>query len=292
MRVTRISGNCLLAGVLLACVAMMNAVAAENSRTSTSIQRTAAERAAGIGGTVVKDEYKTLDNAGQRSADKHSPRSLKSGTGSRAAAASYDFWFYSADVILFNDHDSDGHFHGIDLLFDADTYYESAEVYAVVYLSFEGGPWNEYSATDNFLLFGSSADDEFNIVTELVSGYPTGSYDLLIELFDGYNDDFLASFGPVDTSELAFLPLEDADRDTPYVPPPPSTTVIVEDGGGAFSWLLTLFLAAMLLRKLRQERVQQAIVRVESTPHLPKKVQPARVRLNHVLRAQGTRLAD
>jgi hypothetical protein len=159
------------------------------------------------------------------------------------SASSDDFWFYSADVLLFNDHDVDGHFHGVDLLFDADTYYQEAEVYAVFYLSLEDGPWNEYSATENFTLFGSSADDEFQIVTELVSGYPTGSYDLLIELFDGYNDDFLASYGPVDTSELAFLPLEDANRDVPYVPPP--TTVVVHEHGGSLGWLSLLALFAL-----------------------------------------------
>lgn len=287
MRVARSTVAYLLAGILLAMAVTTSAFADNEVRKSTSVQRSGAERAAGIAGTVVDDEYSALNNSGTRETDKRSPRSLKPGARSQRAVTSYDFWFYSADVILFNDHDGDGHFHGIDLLFDADTYYEAAEVYAVVYLSFEGGPWNEYSATENFWLYGSSADDEFNIVTELVSGYPTGSYDLLIELFDGYNDDFLASYGPVDTPELAFLPLEDADRDTPYVPPPPSTTVIVEDGGGALDWLVLMALATLLLRKLRQERAQQTVVRVESAPHLAKKIQSARVGLDDVLRSQG-----
>ena len=242
MRVARFLRMYLLSGLLLTVAAMTNVIAADEVRTSTSVQRSAADRAAGYVGAIVNDEYAALNSTGTRETDKRSPQSLKAGADRQSAVTSNDFWFYSADVILFNDHDVDGHFHGIDLLFDADTYYEAAEVYAVVYLSFEGGPWNEYSATDNFWLYGASADDEFNIVTELVSGYPTGSYDLLIELFDGYNDDFLASFGPVDTPDLAFLPLEDADRDAPYVPPPPSTTVIVEDGGGALSWLVLLAL--------------------------------------------------
>jgi hypothetical protein len=271
---------------MLICAAMTTAAAADATRTSTSVQKTGAERAAGQAGKIAKDEYAELNISGSRSADKHSSRSLKPGAGSEAVVANYDFWFYAADVLLFNDHDADGHFHGVDLLFDADTYYEVAEVYAVVYLSLEDGPWNEYSATDNFLLYGASADDEFNIVTELVSGYPTGSYDLLIELFDGFNDEFLASFGPIDTSELAFLPLEDANRDEPYVPPPPGTTVVVQDGGGAISWLalIGLALATLLLRKLRQERAQQAILRIEAASHLAKEVQSSRVRLNNRLR--------
>ena len=113
--------------------------------------------------------------------------------------------------MLFNDQDRDGYYHGIDLLFDADTYYTVAEVYAVVYLSYEGGPWNEYGATENFTIFGSSSDDDYVLVSELLEGYPAGSYDILIELFDAYDDTFLAWIGPEDTSELAFLPLEDAE---------------------------------------------------------------------------------
>ena len=77
------------------------------------------------------------------------------------SAPNTDFWFYAADVELFADDDRDGFYHGIDLLFDADTIYNSAEVYAVLYLSLNGGPWNEYAETDNFLLFGASADDEY-----------------------------------------------------------------------------------------------------------------------------------
>jgi hypothetical protein len=218
-----------LSAILLS-IAATSVLAEEEIRASTSVQSTKAQRDSGVAGTLSKDEY-----AGMPS---------KTGARRSNSTASGDFWFYSADVLLFNDHDVDGHFHGVDLLFDADTYYQEAEVYAVFYLSLEGGPWNEYSATENFTLFGSSADDEFQIITELVSGYPTGSYDLLIELFDGYNDDFLASYGPVDTSELAFLPLEDANRDVPYIPPP--TTVVVHEHGGSLGWLSLLALFALL----------------------------------------------
>jgi hypothetical protein len=218
-------------------IAATTVLAQEETRTSTTVHYTKAQRDAGVAGKLSKDEYSSLQP--------------KSGLRRSSSPANGDFWFYIADVLLFNDHDDDGHFHGIDLLFDADTYYQAAEVYAVVYLSLEGGPWSEYSATDNFTLFGSSADDEFQIVTELVSGYPTGSYDLLIELFDGYNDDFLASYGPIDTSELAFLPLEDANRDAPYIPPP--TTVIVHEDGGSLGGLSLLALLALLfVRRARQ----------------------------------------
>jgi len=230
---TRIS----LAIFLVAGVAIIsgNALADSTSvgRTSVTAQSTRVERDNGIAGQVSEDEHAALVVAGERSSSQRTTANSKA-TLQTAQAPNTDFWFYSADVLLFNDHDDDGYYHGIDLLFDADTYFISADVYAVVYLSYEGGPWNEYAATEIFTLYGTESDDEFNIVTELLSGYPAGSYDLLIELL----------------SELAFLPLEDADRDVVIVP----DIIVVEDhhhhGGGAVDgWLiLMLGLAALLLQ--------------------------------------------
>lgn len=181
---------------------------------------------------------------------------------SSSESVAFDFWFYTADVILFNDDDLDGHYWGVDLLFDADTIYDVADVYAVIYLSFEGGPWNETAVTDSFSIFGASSDDEYVLVTELMSGYPTGSYDILIELFDSFDGEFLASFGPDDTSELSLLPLEDANRDAPFDDTP--VVVVHEGGGGAFSWwMISLMLLLLLGTSLRnnRERRQKAPVR-------------------------------
>lgn len=218
--------------------------AGDETRWSATTQMTRIDRDRGIAGKVSQDEFPALTTQQGASIDKGARGQSKS-SATEYRAPNTDFWFYDADVILFNDNDQDGYYHGIDLLFDADTYYDSAEVYAVVYLSLEGGPWNEYAVTDNFLIFGASGEDEYVVVSELVSGYPTGSYDLLIELFDTWDNSFVASFGPADTSELAFLQLEDAGRDAPQ----PVTTVIVRDGGGgALGWvvLLPLLLVALL----------------------------------------------
>ena len=203
---------------------------------------------------ITADGFPTLLTAGERS----QPNAAQARSGASAEqAARSDFWFYAADVVLFNDHDDDGYFHGIDLLFDADTYYDDADVYAVVYLSLAGGPWNEYAVTEDFTLFGSSAEDEYVIVTELLSGYPTGSYDLLIELFDAYSGEFLADYGPLQTPELAFLPLEDAHRDTPIEP---EVIVVHEHGGGATGvwFLLALSLCALpAAGRTRQTRLHR-----------------------------------
>ncbi len=239
----------LLAGLLILSLQALASEGEEQPRVSQSIQSTGAERKQGLGGRVSLDEFEFLAVAGDRVAAKGSVTRSKV-TAKALQAPNVDFWFYTADVQLFNDQDADGYYHGIDLLFDADTYYAFAEVYAVVYLSLNGGPWNEYAATENFSLFGATSDDEYVIVTELLAGYPSGSYDLLIELFDAYDNSLLAYFGPDDTSELAFLPLEDADRDIAV----PEVIVIERGGGGSSGYLLILFLGLAELSKLHGVR--------------------------------------
>ena len=227
--------------VFLLSIASTTVLAQEEIRTSTTVQYTKAQRDAGAAGTLSKDEYPGLQS--------------KTGVRRSNSTASGDFWFYSADVLLFNDHDADGHFHGVDLLFDADTYYELADVYAVVYLSYEGGPWNEFVVTESFPIFGATSDDEYVLVSELMSGYPTGDYDLLIELFDSYDGAFLASYGPEETSELSFLPLEDSNREAPHFDDP---VVINHGGGGAISWwMISLMLLLLLGTSLRNDRTRQ-----------------------------------
>ena len=218
------------------------------TRWSATTQMSKADRDRGVSGEVSQDEFPALRSGKSALGDKTARAQTKS-SGQQTRAPNTDFWIYDADVILFNDNDRDGYYHGIDLLFDADTIYSEAEVYAVVYLSLEGGPWNEYAVTEDFLIFGASSDDEYVVVTELVSGYPTGSYDLLIELFDTFDNSFVASYGPVDTSALAFLQLEDSARDAPLQ----DTTVIIrEGGGGAIGSLLLLPLLLVGIRRYWQ----------------------------------------
>ena len=188
-----------------------------------------------------RDEYGALEISGDRNKTARASGQQKT-SGNDARTPNTDFWFYTADVELFNDRDRDGYYAGIDLLFDADTYYEVAEVYAVIYLSYEYGPWNEYAETDNFTIFGASSEDEYIVETDLVAGYPTGNYDILIELYDAYDNAFVAEFGPEDTSELSILPLEDSTRDAPG---PVTTQVVVSSGGGgSLGWFLLLGLGA------------------------------------------------
>jgi hypothetical protein len=215
------------------------------------------------------EEYGALATVGVRDAAKTRGGQFKTGLGTtQSQSASFDFWFYDVDVVLFNDDDNDGYFHGIDLLFDVDTNFISADVYAVLYLSLDGGPWNECAETETFTIFGTSATDEYGLVTELMAGYPTGSYDILVELFDDYDNAFLTSFGPDETSALAFLPLEDFEFDAPIVP----AQVVVNHGhggGGAMdSWFLSAFILLLLSSGFRRIWIHRndALVRIDTPP--------------------------
>ena len=198
-----------------------------------------------------RDEYEPLDSSGE-SREKTGSRKQSKSSSLQSASANSDFWFYLADVELYGDSDRDGYYSGIDLLFDVDTYYSVADIYAVAYLSYEGGPWEEYAVTEDFTIFGASGADDYVIVTDLVSGYPKGDYDILIEVFDADTSEFLAWYGPEDTSALAFLPLEDMDRDAPA----PETRITVNSGGGGASDLMLLALlgAAAAFAGLRRVR--------------------------------------
>ncbi len=229
---------CLIFGGALL-LGLTTASAADEVRTTVTTQGSKTAVDSGRGTTSIQ-EFDAQTPTGKRSAQK--PQSVNGKVTAAAQSPNTDFWFYAVDVELYSDQDRDGYFSNIDLLFDADTNYAVADVYAVLYLSYEGGDWEEYAVTEDFTLFGTSADDEYIVDTELVSGYARGSYDILIELYDTWDNSFVAEAGPYDTSELSLLPLEDTVRD--QATSGGSTVVVNNGGGGSSSWLLLLLLLA------------------------------------------------
>lgn len=244
----------LLVGVFGAATAIANTV----DRSSSSKQYLTGGRSLDSAPVETRDTFAPLATEGKRESSRSTePRALRSAKPSAglplAAAGANDFWIHDADVVIFGDDDGDGFFYGIDLLFDADTIWDSAAVYAVLYLSLEGGPWNEYAVTEDFRIAGARAGDEFVIVTELESGYPTGDYDLLIELFDADTGVFLADFGPEMDSGLSFLPLEDFNRDAPLFDVP-VTVSSSRGGGGSTGIVLAVLLSIALLSRAARRR--------------------------------------
>ena len=181
------------------------------------------------------------------------PRS-STGADNRTAAAAYtpDHWIYDADVELFFDADNDGYYRYVRVRFDVDSYYDPAWVYAMLWVSEDGETWELYYETDDFRVDGAVPYDEYEVETELLANYPTGLYDVLIEIYDADTGEFAAEYGPAQSSAFSMLPLEDANRDA--VPPP--VVIVEEGGGGALSWLalLPLGAAAALQRRLARSR--------------------------------------
>ncbi len=173
-------------------------------------------------------------------------RDAKDRPNELAAVSSGGAWFYDASTELFNDYDGDGYYHYLRVRFDVDSYFDEHWVYARLFISDDGQLWDEYHVTGDFVVNGTSPLDDFEVETELVSGFPPGQYDILIELYDADFGDFLAEFGPADSSAFSLLPLEDIYYDEPAV------VVTVNEGyggGGSASVLFAALLAACLLAR-------------------------------------------
>lgn len=182
------------------------------------------------------------------------PRRTEPADGAKSAASKSglysDFEIFDADVTLYFDDDYDGHYYGIDVNFDADTDFVIADVYARLYLSLEGGPWELYYTTEIFTIFSDSGGDDYTVETELYSGYPTAYYDLLIELYDADTGAFVAEFGPRDSIELDELPLEDQQKDGGFIGSTPAPIISHSHGGGgsASALVLALLLLVAVMR--------------------------------------------
>ncbi len=168
-------------------------------------------------------------------------------------------WVDYATVGFSADLDGDGFFTSVSLDFDVDTDYEAIDVYARLFLSLEQGPWIEYAATDNFLV-SAFGDDPYYVDTDLVEGFPAGYYDLRIEVYDAADDYLLAIFGPAESGELSYLPLEDEYEDSGYINDP---VIIIEDNGGGGSVGSVALLALLLLLVAQLVKSRKSICRVD-----------------------------
>lgn len=179
------------------------------------------------------------------------PRAGASSTGTASASVSFgDSWIYDASTALFDDYDRDGYYSYLRVRFDADTIYDTAWLYAEIYLSADGNAWELLYTTDDFAIWGSSPDDDYEVETSLVSGYSTGLYDVLIDLYDADTGMLVDEFGPDESSALSLLPLEDSVRDGVDSGP----IVHGHGGGGAMSWFVLPGLIAAVWHRRRKSR--------------------------------------
>lgn len=162
-----------------------------------------------------------------------------------------DFYIYDAYSRLFVDNDYDGFYQTFSVTFDADVegYYanERAKVFAELYLSRNGGPWEHYYTTDVFTIFGNATDDDFEVLTTLDLGYRTDHYDVLIDLYEVGYGDIVATVSSNDFDSLYALPLESSDRDDIYI----------DDDYHAGSLSLPLMTMLLLLLGLKLSRTRK-----------------------------------
>jgi len=123
----------------------------------------------------------------QRSIDKSAGRLAKLPNRERTIShARNSLWIYDLSISLLADLDFDGMYSSFRVSLDLDSNGYSQDVYAVMYLSQNGGTWQEYAVTGNFTVTGSSNHDRISIETELESGYYSGNYDHYIEVYDDF----------------------------------------------------------------------------------------------------------
>lgn len=155
---------------------------------------------------------------------------------------SSDFWIFDAFVNFDIDLDRDGYFSTITVEFDVDTVYNQAEVYARLYLA-RGDVFEEYHTTSLFLIEGDSSEDQFIVESELLTGFPSDDYELLIEVYDGLNDQLVASFDGFSDADLTLLTLESRSYESEQ-----GGVVIVTESGGSFGYLMLLLVPVLLIR--------------------------------------------
>jgi hypothetical protein len=162
-----------------------------------------------------------------------------------------DFTIYSAVSFLHDDYDGDGFYQTFSVTFDADIYSYTenpfGEVYALLYLSKNGGPWTHYFTTDTFIIEGESDLDEYEVISTFMSGYSTDHYDVLIDLYQVGYSDTVASLSSDDTDALYALPIESAEYDE-YNEEYYVEEVEIHNGGSMF-WLILPLLAVLFIRR-------------------------------------------
>jgi hypothetical protein len=200
---------------------------------------------------AAREQYKErLDQAPLDEAEPLESSGSRVDSASRQLALAHPagrvFSIIDAQVVMSWDDDDDGFYHRLKVSFDPDVGSGEAWVYARLYLSLEGGPWNHFFTTDVFPIEGDASDDAYEVVTRLLDGYPTGYYDVLIELYDADYDLLVLNYGPYEDEDLGVLPLEDSYRDS------------YEDdsgGGGAMGAGLLLLALTGVLRVVHRRRL-------------------------------------
>lgn len=164
-----------------------------------------------------------------------------------------EFTIYDATTRLFEDFDYDGYYQTFSVTFDADVLsdyaHQQALVYADMYLSRNGGPWELYFTTEPFTIINDSSEDKFEVLTTLDLGYRTNHYDVLIDLYEVGYSDIVASKSSDDIEGLYALPLESTEHNEYHEAETHTSSVTIR--GGSVSVLALLFVVGVWAARVR-----------------------------------------
>lgn len=201
-----------------------------------------------IGGTLTREQVIQ---------SRQSSLTTKAESPNYSDAIYHEFSIYDASSRLFQDDDYDGFYQTFGVIFDADVYApigdDTALVYADLYLSQDGGPWEHYYTTDVFTIQGDSETDDYEVVTTLNAGYLSDHYDVLIDLYEVGYSDIVATISSDETDGLYALPLESTEYDTPYEPVTEEVIIIEETHSGGSISILGLLFASILIAWRRKQ---------------------------------------
>ena len=125
----------------------------------------------------------------------------------------HEFSVYDAWSSLDYDQDYDGYYSEFTVGFDVDFSEGYADVYAEMYLSRDGGPWVYFNTTDVFTIYNNDSDDYYSVSTRLNYNFPTGNYDVLIDIIEAGQSGIVATAGPLEFDGLYALPIEDSEHE-------------------------------------------------------------------------------
>lgn len=220
--------------ILFSFLPTLQAETTQDVRASTSVSYLATEKTSAGFKSIEEDVMPALKKFGYRNEAQQLEKSIQS------RSCGCNISIFDATTTLLSDDDHNGFYHRFKVSIDVDSDPGHGEwVYAKLYLSLEGGPWNHYATSGDFFIEGHTSADEFVVETELAEGFPTGYYDIRIELYDANFDGWLDTYGPHDDGSLNAIPLEDAERDDHY------DYGYSISGGGSFGWLFLMSLAVL-----------------------------------------------
>lgn len=117
---------------------------------------------------------------------------------------------YVSDVstVLFNDADQDGYYAGFSVTLDVDVSWDSADVFANIFLQSNGSSPEFLHSTNVFTVFGQESFDRYRVDVDLTDNFFADEYDIIIDVVDAYSTLVVDTVSHRTHNNLSRLPLE------------------------------------------------------------------------------------